>query len=268
MERSKLPMRTKRNALIAIAMCASAPSFAQSGPHETIAGIWDNGLTATTPFGQPETGPGPIMGTAIRDEEIGWRGDYNSPILQPWAAEVMRQRVENDINGVFQAEPKESCNPLGVPHIMQLNGVIQVLPTDDVVVITYMWGMRARIIYLNQEHPEEIIPSYHGHSIGHWDADDLVVDTIGFNDKAPVDIYSTPHTDKMHVVERFSLRDGGETLHVDFTVEDPGAFTTPWSATASYAATALPYVEILCAENNRFPDGSEVQMPMDTTPDF
>ena len=261
-------MRMKQIALIALSLCASTSAFAQAGPHETIAGIWDNGLTATTPFGQPESGPGPIMGTAIRDEVVGWRGDYNSPILQPWAADVIRQRVENDINGVFQAEPKESCHPLGVPHIMQLNGVIQVLPTPHVVVITYMWGMRARIIYLNQEHPEEIIPSHHGHSIGHWEGKTLVVDTIGFNDNAPVDIYSTPHTDKMRVVERYSLRDNGETLHVDFTVEDPGAFTAPWSATASYAATALPYVEILCAENNRFPDGSEVQMPMDTAPDF
>ena len=208
------------------------------------------------------------MGTAVRDEVVGWRGDYNSPILQPWAADVIRHRVENDINGVFQAEPKETCSPLGVPHIMQLNGVIQVMPTPEVIVITYMWGMRARIIYMNQGHPEAPTPSYHGHSIGHWEGDVLVVDTIGFNDGAPVDIYSTPHTDRMHVVERYSLTDDGETLRVDFTVEDSGAFTTPWSAVASYAATNLPYIEIVCAENNRFPDGSEVPIPFDPTPDF
>ena len=261
-------MRIEQIGLVVMTLCASTSALAQAGSHETIAGIWDNGLTATTPFGQPETGPGPIMGTEVRRGDIGWRGDYNSPILQPWAAEVIRQRVENDINYVFQAEPKESCHPLGVPHIMQLNGVIHVMPTEDVVAITYMWGMRARMIYMNQKHPEDLTPSYHGHSIGHWEGDALVVDTIGFNDKAPVDIYSTPHTDKMHVVERYSLRDGGETLHVDFTVEDPGAFTTPWSATAGYAATGLPYIEINCAENNRFPDGSEVGMPVDSTPDF
>lgn len=261
-------MRVEQSVMIAAALCASTAAHAQAGPHESIAGIWDNGLTATTPFGQPETGPGPIIGTAVRDETIGWRGDYNSPILQPWAADVIRQRVENDINGVFQAEPKESCSPLGVPHIMQLNGVIQVMPTDEVVVITYMWGMRARIVYLNQKHPEDLQPSYHGHSIGHWEDGALVVDTIGFNDRAPVDIFSTPHTEKMRVVERYSLSDEGETLRVEFTVEDPGAFTTPWSAVASYAATDLPYIEIVCAENNRFPDGSEVPIPMDATPDF
>jgi len=261
-------MRIERMGLIAAALCASTPAYAQAGPHESIAGIWDNGLTATTPFEAPAEGPGPIMGTAVRDEAVGWRGDYNSPILQPWAAEVIRQRVENDINDVFQAEPKETCSPLGVPHIMQLNGVIQVMPTSEVIVISYMWGMRARIIYLNQGHPEELTPSYHGHSIGHWEGDVLVVDTIGFNDRAPVDIYSTPHTDKMRVVERYSLADDGETLRVDFTVEDPGAFTTPWSAAASYAATDLPYIEIVCAENNRFPDGSEVPTPFDPTPDF
>lgn len=261
-------MRIEQIGLIAAALCTSTQVHAQAGPHETIAGIWDNGLTATTPFGQPDAGPGPIVGTAVRDEVIGWRGDYNSPILQPWAAEVIRQRVENDINGVFQAEPKESCSPLGVPHIMQLNGIIQVMPTTDVTVITYMWGMRARIIYMNQKHPDDLQPSYHGHSVGHWEDGVLVVDTIGFNDRAPVDIFSTPHTDKMRVVERYSLRDEGETLRVDFTVEDPGAFTTPWSAVASYAATGLPYIEIVCAENNRFPDGTEVPIPMDATPDF
>lgn len=252
---------------IAVGLFASA-AFAQTGPRETIAGLWDNGPTITTPFGPPPSGPGPITATVERGEIVGWRGDYNSPILQPWAADVIRQRVENDINDVFQAEPKESCHPLGVPHIMQLNGVIHVLPGEEITAIFYMWNMRARLIYMNAEHPDDIVPGYHGHSVGHWEGDTLVVDTIGFNDKAPVDIFSTPHTDRMRVVERYSLTEGGTNLRVDFTVEDPGAFTTSWSATADYATTDLEYIEILCQENNRFPDGSEVPMPADTTPDF
>ena len=86
-------MRIEQIGLIAAALCASTPVHAQAGPHETIAGIWDNGLTATTPFGQPDSGPGPIVGTAVRDEVIGWRGDYDSPILQPWAAEVIKEDI-------------------------------------------------------------------------------------------------------------------------------------------------------------------------------
>ena len=208
------------------------------------------------------------MGTQLRTEEIGWRGDYNSPILLPWASEVIRRRVENDINGVFQAEPKETCSPMGVPHIMQLNGLIQVLPAPEVTVILYMWGMRARLIYMNQEHPADSTPSYHGHSVGHWDGDVLIIDTVGFNGKTPIDVYSTPHTEELHVVERYAIAEDGQTLRVDFTVEDSGAFTTPWSAYADYTVTGLPYEEIVCAENNRFPDGTTVPGPIDYTPDF
>jgi hypothetical protein len=70
-----------------------------------------------------------------------------------------------------------------------------------------------------------------GESVGHYEGDTLVVDTIGFNDRTFVDSYRTPHTDKLHVVERFRLIDGGNTLEVAVTVEDPGAFHQPWSAT-------------------------------------
>jgi hypothetical protein len=111
-------------------------------------------------------------------------------------------------------------------------------------------------------------PSYYGHSVGHWEGDALVVDTIGFNDKTPVDLFGTPHTSQLHVTERYHVIAGGKTLRVDFRVEDPGAFTSPWSSFADYGAPREPYAETVCMENNRLPDGKLVPGPIDLTPDF
>ena len=84
---------------------------------------------------------------------------------------------------------------------------------------------------MNVPHSANPKPSWYGESVGHYEGDTLVVDTVGFNDKTFVDSYRTPHTDKLHVVERFRLIDGGNTLEVAFTVDDPGTFYQPWSGT-------------------------------------
>ena len=158
---------------------------------------------------------------------------------------------------------------MGVPHILQLNGPIRIVVSKDLAVITYMRAMQARLIHMNQRHPAGLKPSYYGHSVGHWEGDTLVVDTVGFNDRTPVDMFGTPHTTRLHVVERYRVINDGKTLRVDFTVEDPGAFTTAWSSFAEYGPLRGPYEdENVCAENNRMPDGSLVPMPIDATPDF
>jgi hypothetical protein len=261
--------------LIVLALlCAAAPAAAQSNGVRGIAGVWDRGPTAGTPFRSTGSGPGPVMrlqSSGDGDEGgVGGapRGDHTAPILQPWAADVVRRRVEQDSAGRFQAEPKESCSPMGVPHILQLNGPITVLVTPDTAVILYMRQMHARIVHLNQKHPAGLKPSYYGHSVGHWEGGTLVVDTVALNDKTPVDIFGTPHTGQLHVLERYHVIDGGKALRVDFTVEDPGAFTSPWSSFAEYGAPREPYAEQVCAENNRLPDGSLVPGPRDDTPDF
>jgi hypothetical protein len=94
-------------------------------------------------------------------------------------------------------------------------------------------------------------PPYYGESVGHYEGDTLVVDTIGLNDKTWTDRFATPHTEKLHVVERYRLIDGAKTLEVFFTVEDPGAFTTIWSAITRYPRVNVERIEEeACAENN------------------
>lgn len=255
-------------AIVIMALSAISPAAAQNAASK-LSGVWDRGATAGTPFRPRDSLPGPVMRLAEREGVEGTQiGDYNAPILQPWAAAVLKKRLDNDAAGVFQAEAKESCSPMGVPHILQLNGPIMLVVNSEMAVITYMRAMQARFIYLNRQHPVNVTPSYYGHSVGHWEGDTLVVDTVGFNDKTPVDMFGTPHTERLHVVERYHLVNNGKTLRADFTVEDPGAFTTAWSSFADYGAPRSPYEELVCAENNRMPDGRTVPGPMDDTPDF
>jgi hypothetical protein len=157
---------------------------------------------------------------------------------------------------------------MGIPHILQLNGPLKVLHTEDMVVLLYMRAMTPRYIYLNEKHPEDPEPRHYGHSVGHFEGDTLVVDTIGLTDATPTDMFGTPHTEQIHIVERYRALDDNETLRVEFTVEDPGAFTSPWSSFAEYYAPREPYSETVCMENNRLPDGSLVPGPRDNTPDF
>ncbi len=256
-----------------VALLASSTLIVSAHPREApipnISGLWDRGGTAGTAFNPPETGPGPIVGTVGSDElDAGWRGDYDSPILQPWAAAVVKEKVDNDIAGINMPEPKEVCLPLGVPHILQMNGVVEILPTPEVVVLLYVRARQTRTIHLNVGHPTDLTPSYYGHSVGHWEGDTLVVDTIGLDDSTPIDVFATPHTEQLRVVERYRLTDNGTTLRTDFMVEDPGAFTTPWKAYVTHSEAVDGYWEFTCQENNRMPDGSIVEMPMDETPDF
>ena len=93
----------------------------------------------------------------------------------------------------------------------------------------------ARHVYLTDRHSPNVKPSWFGESIGHYEnGDTLVVDTIGLNTRTFVDSYRTPHTEQLHVVERFRIVDGGKALEVNVHVEDPGAFTMPWNAMQRY----------------------------------
>jgi hypothetical protein len=105
---------------------------------------------------------------------------------------------------------------------------------------------------LNVPHSADPKPSWYGESVGHYEnGDTLVIDTIGLNDKTYIDNYLTPHTEQLHVVERFRLSPDGNTLELTITVEDPGAFTTPWSARQTYRREPQPKMEeAICAENN------------------
>ena len=142
--------------------------------------------------------------------------------------------------------------------------------TPKKITIVNELNTQIRHIYMDVEHSKDLKPSWYGESVGRWEGDELVVDTIGMHDKSFVDNYRTPHTDKIHVVERFKMIEGGKTLQVTFTVTDPGAFTTPWTGVQRFRRVEdRPMIENLCEmSNDRFFENEITLFPQDDTPDF
>jgi hypothetical protein len=127
-------------------------------------------------------------------------------------------------------------------------------------------GQEVRHIYMNVPHSEHVKPSWYGESVGHYEGDTLVVDTVGQNSKTVVDAYRTPHSDKLHVIERWRLIDGGKRLEVNFTVDDPDTFNRPWSTYLRHERGREPFYEDICAENNL--NLFDYHMPEAKTADF
>jgi hypothetical protein len=236
-----------------------------------LSGVWGRN---TIDFAAPVAGKGPVKN--ISGSRNVMVGDYKDPMLKPWAAEIIRRNGEIARTGDAFRTAHNQCWPEPPPYILG-NQQLQVLQQKDQVTLMYSHSSQVRRVRLNAMHPAKLKSSWYGDSIGHYEGDTLVVDTIGIA-VAPlstVDRYGTPHTDALHVVERFSmveqsrtsaepLRNGGfqginddavdrsykgKVLRVDFTVDDPGTFTMPWSGLVVYNRAKGLFIEDICAEN-------------------
>ena len=179
--------------------------------------------------------------------------DLTNPNLKPWAKAVMKRENDKVLAGGIGYTPRSSCMPAGVPAFMLFPVVepIYFVQTPKQVTIVFSGDAQVRRIYLDVPHSEHPKPSWYGESVGHYEGDTLVIDTIGLNDKTYLDNYRTPHSDKLHVVERWKLVDD-MTIQVAFTVDDPDTFNAPWTATYGFRRIErpMPYEEV-CAENNQ-----------------
>jgi hypothetical protein len=198
--------------------------------------------------------------------------DLNNPILKPWAVAQMRKANEEVLAGKVPYVPRERCWPAGVPaFVLEPPFNITVfVETPKEILFIHQQDQQFRHIYMNVPHSKNPKPSWTGESVGHYEGDELVVDTIGLNEKTFVDNYRTPHTAQMHVVERFKLLDGGKVLQDTITVEDPGAFTMAWTGIQRWnRANRGPLEEISCAENNENFYAYDVKpIPKAPKPDF
>ncbi|MGH9436709.1 MAG: hypothetical protein ACRD22_02135 [Terriglobia bacterium] len=188
--------------------------------------------------GPPGGGPGALLHAAIRDH------------LQPWAAK--REQAYQDALAAGHLLPTNAirCLPWAIAGIGIPGGPaygMDIIATSRRVVFLYQLDHQARIVYLNQPHPKGLTPSYFGNSVGHWEGNVLVVDSIGFNDKTEI-ADGVPHTLALHVVERLQI-DGRHDLEDHVTFEDPGAFKQPISYVDLFARSQ-PYQEYVCAEDN------------------
>jgi hypothetical protein len=252
----------------------------------------------------PPKGPGPVVSDPAHPYQSNTSGkqptyriaDVNNPILKPWAAEQLKRTNGRTLSGKAPFNARERCWPAGVPgfEVFTLIRPVYFLQTPREVVIINEGDNQIRHVHLNVPHTKNPKPSWYGESVGHYEnGDTLVVDTIGLNDKAYIDNYLTPHTNGLHVVERFRLSEGGDDhpsgvtaedvprfkptedskrLEVSITVDDPGAFTMVWSAVQIYRLEKQgDWDETICAENNlpHFAYEQEVvPIPRADKPDF
>jgi hypothetical protein len=178
--------------------------------------------------------------------------DLSNPILKPWAVEEMRKANQEVLDGKPAFTAKSACWPGGVPAVLLRRfEPVRFIQTPREVWIVWQFDHQVRRVYLNQPHSAHVISSWYGESVGHYEGDELVVDTIGLNTRTFVDNYRTPHSEQLHVVERFKVIDGGKTLQATVTVDDPGTFNTPWQGIQRWRRVQEgPLSEEICAENN------------------
>jgi len=225
-------------------------------------------------------------------------GDYKNPILQPWAAEIVKKFGELSRAGITYPNPSNQCWPFPVPFIYKEFQVAVLQGKDTVTLVYGSVNSEVRRIRLNASHPRPLTPTWYGDSVGHYEGDTLVVDTVGVKTNRPYamqDLFGTPYTDKLHIVERYRLLDyedvkdaiernkkenwmfigdvwskhRGKFMQVQVTVEDEGVFTAPFTATLTYLPNPGPLEGAVCAENlHEYYNNKDVDVPKADKPDF
>jgi hypothetical protein len=180
-------------------------------------------------------------------------GDITNPNLKQWVKDAMKKDNDEVLAGKYAYTARSSCAPGGVPGFMIFPAQpIHIIQTPKQVLMLYQGNAEVRRIHLNVPHTQNPKPSFYGESVGRYEGDTLVVDTIGLNDKTFLDAYRTPHSDKLHVTERWRLTEGGKTLEVRIRVEDPDAYNQPFEMMQRYEKVTPNWSEQICAENNGY----------------
>jgi len=195
-------------------------------------------------------------------------GDISNANLKQRARDVMKKDNDEVLAGKIAYTPGQSCQPQGVPAFTLAQGPIDILQTPRKVTIIEESSQMVRHVYMNVPHSANVKPSWLGESVGRYEGDTLVIDTIGLNTKTFVDSFRTPHSEKLHVVERWRIIDGGHTLEVRVRVEDPDTFEQPWESYVEYRRARQPFGEIICQEGNFMLFGDDYNIPKADKPDF
>jgi hypothetical protein len=215
------------------------PAGVKSGGIPDLSGIWD------PDFHGPE---GIRLNTWDSSDPFA-KNPEKAP-MTPWAAEKFK-----DVRPPFGAlqtfdntnDPVQRyCDPPGIPRIYMYPWEIRFIQTPNIVYILYEYTKVWRAIYMDRDHPKDPDTTWMGDSTGKYDSGAFVIDTIGFNDKTWLDQTGHPHSDALHVIERFRRLDH-DKLELSVTIEDPKAYTKTFSAAKVYRLTDAPMGETLCA---------------------
>jgi hypothetical protein len=286
--------------LISSAIILAAPVSAESGSFPDFSGLWGRNAFNFEPM---PSGPRPV--TNLERHADGSEnpstlvGDYDNPILKPEAAAVVKRLGERSRSGDAYPDPSNQCAPYAPPFTFAMQLGVQILQAKDQVTFLYNQDDQVRRVRLDDQHPAKLAPTPMGDSVGHYEGDTLVVDTIGIKTGplAMVDRYGTPRSPSLHLIERYRLIDGntanevadkhqredgpmgfngavqvdhnykGQGLQLEFTVNDPETFTTQWSARITYRRTVGPWLEQICAEETTHAAKIPL-MPVAAQPDF
>jgi len=222
-----------------------APLTAERRPD--FSGVWrgERYLQGDRPAPEPDPDAPPVGG--FRD--VGANIEGGLP-LQPWAAELLAQRTADG----SKDNPEAHCLPMGNMQFHTQGAPRKIVQTKDLIVILYEASMGVRQIFLDgRRFPDnDPQPWWYGYSIGRWEGDVLVVETRGFRDGEWLDIFGSPLTDAAKVTERFRRPSFGR-LEIDITVDDPKAYTEPWTVRVNQEILAdEELIEFICLENQRF----------------
>jgi hypothetical protein len=282
----------------------AVPAFAGEGASGMMELRW--GKNAFNFEGMP-SGPQPLRNLSRLPNGLSSAGqlvgDYRNPILTPEAAAVVKQKGELAIAGKGFANSQDQCRAIAPPFTFAMQLGFEMLPTrEGDIAFVYDQNSNVRHIRMNATHPAKLVPSSMGHSVGHWEGDTLVIDTVGVKVDAftSVDRFGTPQSDAMHVVERYRLVDGpvakaaqeayekregtvggggrvaGYTpdtslkgLQLEVTMEDPKVFTAPLTALVTYRRLTTQWQEQICADNPEEHYKDEwIGLPKADHPDF
>jgi len=239
------------------------PNFTPAGDTSWQVNFWDYILPAP-----PGAAHGPILtdpkypyNSQIQNGGLFRGGDFQvaivnakDPVLKPWAAKQMEERNQDLLAGKrtsgFVAQSR--CWPGGVPGQNLFLEPVYFLQKPNEVIIMWQRNNIVRRVKLTDKHSAAVKPTWFGESIGHYEnGDTLVVDTVGIagGKYHTIDNFGTPHTDKLHTVERFTIAKDGNTLNATITVEDPDTFNAPLTLRQEWRRTNLAYEESICAED-------------------
>ena len=174
------------------------------------------------------------------------------PPLQPWARELYQQRI--DSNG--KDHPGAYCLPSGIPEKLSIPDGLKVVQTPNLIVFLYESRTIYRQVFLDGRKlpkidTDDFQPSWMGYSVGRWEGDTLVVETVGSNGKAWLDMKGLPGTEALHVTERYTRPNLG-TVNIDVTIDDPKAYTKPWSFKVTWNLRGdAELIESICEENSK-----------------
>ena len=178
-------------------------------------------------------------------------GDLSNPNLKQWAKDIMQKDNAEVIAGKIAFTPRQSCMPAGVPgFILYGGGSVFFVQTPKEVTMIFDGDMQVRHVYMDVPHSANPKPSWYGESVGHYEGDTLVIDTIAQNTKTVLDAYRTPHSAKLHTVERWRMTEEGKTMEVVTTIDDPETYNAPWQGLRKYRRGQAQLGEQICAEGN------------------